>query len=394
MNPNFESGTPEQVPPPPSIKVIENNNEGKTTERILQSISDDRIKDPRGMSKIEGNDELKLASESIVNNKKLERLVVKGLLNKRNHQEVTSLAALMNRLTEICISLPDDQIQRIIDQFKAGLRSRFRVYAEELGMKSEKEITEMMAFGLGTGPKAVLESQGIVSAARCMRERKKLHSVGENMIPAFYFDNYLDAKHQIDLIEVLTTSEGLVLNLIQIKSKALTQEDIESVSTAHKKWIDGPVMNMQAYENTLTIEPINSAVIEKIITDSSTIQDIFLEVASGKESSANQILFERLGIDTITKPERIWLLKHNLPKLRERADAFIETGVLDEEDVIKLHHVLDGIEKQISTMEQQKKDLRAIVEVHSICVVDGKEVSNKVVFSPERGVQKVAKFIN
>jgi|SRR5579872_5885620 len=388
MNPNFES-IPENSPPPRIGVIEENPASHKTVERPLKTLADSSVKNPENMSPSERGDAFKRAYDFIVGNRDLERLVVKGFLSEKN---VMPYAELMNTITEACISLSDVEIDNIIRKFKEGLRSRAVSYADEFGLSGKQLENLQTGMWNDRDPKSALNPGGIKAAAHFVRARKKLHESEPSTIPAFYFENHLDASHKIDLIEVIEREDGIVLNLIQIKSYEYEEQQIEENTEAHRDWVDGFVIDLMAYERNFSEEPDDSERMREFLTNVQVVQDVFLDILTGQQNISKQLLFEKLGFGNRPKVEQVWILNEYLPAVIKVVDGLKIEGVIGDAEYLIIMPIFDEMRKQLDAVRNQKKDLTGVAEVHSICAVNEKVVSDKVIFKAEGEKRKSMKI--
>ena len=341
------------------------------------------------MSHGERNDAFEKAYKEVVGNPRLEELVVKGI--KGNFNAYTQF---MNSVTELCLSLSDDEIDNIMRRFKETLRSK----ADEYGSKFSLNESELLH--LKNDVKVVSENKkifitasvGIKSVAHFVRARKKLHALEPQTIPSFYFENYLDAQHKIDLIEVTEREDGAVLNLIQIKSSDYREGDIENITQSHKEWVDGFTIDLEAYEKNYSEEPDDSSQMKEFMTNVDKIQEVFLDLLTGGEVLSKQLLFKRLGIGNRPKIQQVWILNEYLPQVIEAVDMLKTEGTLGDAEYLTLMPVFDEIRAQLEAVKHQHKDMTGVAEVHSLCTVNEKVVSDKIIFKGEGNKRKSIKI--
>ncbi len=376
---NTETSIPEKVP---QIKIpTRDPNTLKQQDRILSAIPDSTIGIPLQMTDRERVDAFEVAYGAIVGNEKLERLAVRGI-----NEEKGVFAKLMNQLSKLCLSLSDDQIDDIIRKFNENLRSKATKYDGEYKLNS-KSLED-----LKTGRKMMGGSVGIKSVVHFVRSRLKLHSAKPETIPAFFFEDYLDSWHDIDLIEMFAQEDGMVMNLIQIKSRNYTPNEIEENTEIHKKWVDRHTIDLNAYEKSLESEPEDPERFKELFTEANQIEDFLMDMIT-RETMTVDVLFEKMGLKGMPNVERVWVLSRYIDVIK-KASIHVEDVGLTEDQSSHIHGIISEIEAKLAVLIEQKNNLKGISEIHSICTVGENQVSDVVIFKPEGRERKAVNIKN
>lgn len=379
MNEGYKMPETQKQEKPPEIKIpTRDPNSGREQERTLSAIPDSSIGIPEQMTGRERSDAFETAFAKIVGNEKLERIAIKD-----KGSEFT------NRITELCISLTDDEIDSIVTKFINTIRSKIDSPAYIQKFKLSAEEIECVKTGrkiVNGNKKPFLNSGGIKSVVHFVRSRLKLHSVKPETVPAFYFENYLDSWHNIDLIEILEGGDGLVMNLIQIKSREYTPEEIAKNTDAHRNWVDGYAVDLSSYEQSFELAPEDSEQYEEFFNDVSRIEDLLLSMIT-EEGMTVDTLFEKIGIKGMPNVQRMWILKHYISAVKDAFSHVKELG-LTEDQVSNIDNIISGIEVKLAAVLAKKKELDGISEVYSICALGDKEVSNVCIFKKSDGERK------
>jgi len=382
---NLEQILPESTPP--NIKMMENQRGKNTTERSFRTITDASVHSPETASLGDRADELEKASRAIVGNPELEKLVIKGFLSRGN---VLLYAELTNRITEACISLSDAEIDSVVEKFKRTLRSKAAEYALEFGLTGKQLENLQTGRWNDRDPGRELNPLGIKSVVHFVRARKKLHAISPQTFPAFYFENYLDAQHKIDLVEVLEGAEGMIVNLIQIKSHEYNPEDIKNITQSHRDWADEFTTDLESYEKNFSVEPNDSPKFREFFEKVDNITDVLVDVLTGEVEPNKNLLCEKLGIGNLPKIEQIWILENYLPIVREDLGAMISGGLIDAENAEKISAIISDLEKQLEKVRNHRKNLNGVSEIHSLCTVGERVVSDVVIFKAKREGERKA----
>lgn len=390
MKQGFE--LPQNKSIPPKIDIVESgvtSKNNKITERSLSSISDDLVNNPDEMDRAKYNEAFESAFKFIVGNKDLEKLAVRGFIEEVGG---ISFAKLMNKLTEFSVSLTDTEIDNIIGGFKRGIITR----ASQLGteMKLTGDQLKRVQNGLISerNPHGSIDSMGIKSVVSFIRTRKKLHKLKPETIPSFYFEDYLDARHKIDLFEAIEGSEGTILNLIQVKSRNYTPEEIEKSIQAHKNWIDGFTVDLKTYENNYSREPKDSARYREFIGNKDTLDNLFFEILTGESVITKERFYRIIRLEGRAKPEKFWILREYLPAMKNEVEELMTGGILDGKTYKTAQALLSDIDTELQNMLTYKNNLTGIAEVHSITTVAEKIVNDEIIFSATDDDRKAIKI--
>lgn len=374
--------TPKQEKPPeikiPTVDPITHKHQ----DRILSAIPDDSVRIPEQMTGRERNDAFEKAYAAIVGNEKLEQLAIRGIKG-----DLSAFSARTNKITELCLSLSDEEIDSIVRKFNEVLRSKSQYYATQYNLNNEE--LDFLKNGMRVVRERredIFNSIGVKSVTHFVRSRLKLHSAKPETVPAFYFENYLDSWHNIDLIEMFERGDGLVMNLIQIKSRDYTTEEIAKNTEIHKAWVDGYAVDLNTYEKSFEVEPEDSNRYKEFFGEVSHVEDLLVDMLTGEVMSTD-VLFEKLGLKGVPNVERAWILSTYIGAIKE-AFAHVEDVGLTEEQLSRIHGIIEDIEVNLALLLAKKKDLKGISEIHSICTVAEKQVCDVVIFKAEGGDRK------
>ena len=368
----IEKITPE-IPKPPHVNILEGSK--NIRERSFETISDIKIHGPEDVPRMEHNTDFERACRMVIGNEELEMLAIKGLSSPEN---VLPYATLTNKITEACLALSDNEIENIIRKFEESLRSHATRYASEL---TGKQLENLQTGKWGSRySKNALDPNGIKAVAHFVRARKMLHAASPQTFPAFYFENYLDAHHKIDLVEVLEGAEGVTINLIQIKSHEYNPDDIKNITQSHGDWVNEFTTDLSTYEKNFSIEPENSQAFREFFEKADNIGLVLIEVLTDDESPDKNLLYEKLGIGKLPKVEQVWILEQYLPVIEEELEKMVSSGWFTGEYSQKISNIINDLKTQLEKAHKHKKDLAGVSEIHSLCAVGEKVVSDTVIF--------------
>lgn len=389
-----ESYQPAEVPKPPEVVIPTQDLYHRTTqERHLHAIPDQNISYPEELALKDKSKYFDAAFENIVGSKKLERLVIKAL-KRTDVKDMTSFASVMNTFTEFCVSLTDKEIDDLLRNFKAGLIKHVNQYREEFKL-SDRDIQDIQMGRLGADTfDESLNTTGVKSVARFVRARKKLHEISPQTIPAFYFQDFLDAQHKIDLIELIEGSDGYIMNLIQVKSKEYREGEIEIIANAHQRWVNENAMNMEAFEKNFTIEEKDSFERNNFWETVEGMEIVFIDILTQTLTPSMDSVMEKLQLRGLPEGERVWALSHFAQSCLDFLGTFKgnNDAPLTEPQIQAIEDFFKSILQQVEIVTKQGKDFKGISEIHSISTNGATIVYDEVIFSASGNQRKVLKM--
>ncbi len=175
--------------------------------------------------------------------------------------------------------------------------------------------------------------------------------------------------------------DSMVMNLIQIKSRDYTPDEIKKNTEIHKGWVDNHAIDLNAYEKSFEVEPEDSERFKELFTEVSYVEDLLISMIT-EETMTTDVLFEKIGLKGMPNVERIWILSTYIGAIKE-AFAHVEDLDLTEEQLSRIHGIIEDIEAKLAAVLEQKKNLKGISEIHSICTIGEKQVSDMVIFKAE-----------
>lgn len=385
----FPTPQPEK-PELPEITIPTQDTYLRTTaDRTLRSIPDSKVGRPEELTPRERVSYFEAAYNAIVGNKKLERLVVKAL-KRTDIKDMTAFAQVMNTFTEYCVSLTDKEIDDLLRNFKMKLMQNVHSYAAEFALtENDERSIRMGRLGAETFDES-LNTKGVKSVVRFVRARKKIHELSPVTIPAFYFNDFLDAQHKIDLIEIIQDVDSFIMNLIQVKSKEYKDDEIKNITQAHKRWVYENAVDLESYERTHENHSGDSAEYRKFSQTVSNLEDVFLEVLLDSNAIKDiDVLAERFQLSGVTQSQRIWIMSHYIKISLNLLEKMEKDNMLTKPQVDVIESFFKKIKSQLDVLTQPKDRFNGISEIHSICTNEDKVVSDEIIFKAEGGQRKV-----
>jgi len=389
----MEKSTLPQIenPKPPEIKIPTYDHvTRKMSELSLHAIPDSSVHNPDTVSLRVHKDDFEKAYNAIVGNISLQRLFLEAFLRKKKDKyDVMGYAQIENTFSQHCISLSDAEIDNLIRNFRNAVLKNIRenkckdynLNQEDIHKLTASQTEKGSLFSEYFGP------EGIKSVVRFVRNRLKMHAVNPVTIPAFYFENYLDARHKIDLIEIIKDDKNVIMNLIQIKSRDFTEEEIQKNTNAHRDWVNEYAMDLSVYEKTLQNEPVDSQKLKELFEEAFHLEDVLTDILTGDKPISKDLLFDKLGLKGRPNIEVLWVLSTYMEVFKDACSHVEDMGLTDDQ-INRIRGVITDIQAQVDVLLKKKKDLEGISEVHSVFVVHERQVSDVIIFKGEGDKRK------
>jgi hypothetical protein len=148
------------------------------------------------------------------------------------------MAKLNNRLVGLMIDFSESEIQ---DQVSRIVRRLQRIFSEQF----PHDVGNFLKWSRG-------REKGVIAATRFISERSR-EQLPENQSRKLFYNNDLDAKYGIDLIELnYQDKDGDMviddMRLIQVKSSAQRESNSEKIERDHNKFLEDFMANLSEYE--------------------------------------------------------------------------------------------------------------------------------------------------
>lgn len=322
-------------------------------------------------------DKEKSAEEELVNNEELLSAYLNGFLMKHRRKLgvagsfAVPLAMVGNRFIAKCLEFTDEQIDTLVKKFN----TRFGAYLNEKTGYSN-DLTDKQ-----------LDSVGIKSAIKYIRSREKVFENSTNKLH-YFFENNLDARYKIDLIEVETSAnehgELIIetINLIQVKSGELSPKEREDIFNDHKEWNDS-VNSFELRQKNIFLEKLTEEVLKK---NSAEAKDLLLDICSDPEKREFKpdAFIATLDLGEINDRHKVYILLRYAKLLRRMVPGIQKEYNLNEEYT---NAVLDAIKKLEDRIRKLEKELEPLKDpdVNSVTVVIG-EKTGKIERSDPRNL--------
>lgn len=354
--------------------------------------------DPRSVFEISANDFEEAFNLMQSNFDVLVDTAIKSFITYEHPEKASYLT---NFFTKICIKLDDRQISLLMDNFTESIRRMTPEITKKYNLTNHQahilisgtRISE--SFVDGKIKKSInnpFNAYGVKAMVRFIRSRQLLYKAKPETPVHFYIEDYLDSVHKIDLLELVQTENGFVLNLIQLKSHRYGDGDTEKYHSYHRNFVNGFLVDIESYESALLSQPDNVENIDSFMSDNESVENAFLEFLTSGNFSKDDLL-KSLGIDSkIKRAQKFWIIRKYLSLLKDKIRYMKEKELFEPEEIEKIEKVLSEIQSELNTILSKTRDLTGITEVYSVCASEKGEESKELIFSASGSKRKAVKL--
>ena len=316
----------------------------------------------------EGDDYLR-AYQTLVKDS-LFKTYFEGLDDKLNRggRDPSKLASIENAFVGNCFNLHQNNIGLIVNKFSMG----FSKYLQGISGLSIIERNKIVTAGN-------LNLNGIVNVIDLVQGRKKFLDSKPSNLYGHYFENTLDAKHKIDIIECIykiINGEIIIekLNIFQVKSSMPSVDEQEKIVKAHKEWITDYVMNMKNFEEYFS-QNIPNEIVSGVKTFSENVEETAnaLEELYTSEEGFNPDKFLKnffLG-EELKDQQKAWLFFRFSTTWKKTIREAMKKGLLKEkeQECERILDELQSLEDVIKARAKMPKNIAKISEANSVIIV-------------------------
>lgn len=342
------------------------------TERKLKLIDNKETK---------GNDALREAQKALLGNENLYNKFFKGLTNKLDRQgaDASSLAGVENIFITYCQNLSDVEIESLVRQFNKGFKDYIRVKKGDINL-SEQRLEEIN--------KKEITARGIISVVQFIRARKKLLDLKPSQEYAFYFEDVLDARYQIDLIECIYNRNGQEvsidsMNLIQVKSSEPSEEEQERITRAHKEWLTSSVMDLDSFEHEYSDGIPENLTIESLLKNADEVENILLDICTDPnraEIGAAEEFISKLDLGELSNKHKAWLLLQYGKRLKDLILGARKKRILTNLQARDILTAIERLGSSVMTKAKMPKNFSTVQEINSAISVGARIIKKENLF--------------
>ena len=378
-------------PTKPSISLVEKNRdskEGRFPGREQRLTGLNLPIDPNTIKKSEYDDLLTESRESILNDEKLTQKMLLAILEKLNDKRTTKFADIENILIERCINLSENDIDSIVRQFN----KKFIAYIQS--QKGVIDIPGKTIQEVVIG-KFNLNSLGVKSVVNFIRARSKLLLSNPEQSFIIGFNNHLDARNGIDLVEVIFEGEEDSdidqLNFIQIKSSRPAEDEMEKIMSEHANFANGDMLSMREIDNLQLPKEEEQRLFEETISNQINMIEKIFEICDQYQGTDRESLIKLLGLDNLNNMQKAWVLSKYFEKIKYQIENTFLEGYIMQENKDALIRDLETLRRDLINKSGIPSNITPIKSVNSIIAVGTEIIKQKEVFnSSQRGATLAA----
>lgn len=351
---------------PPKISTVENPIDRGGVKHIT------RILRMLGHKEKKENDALHSAQEKLIGDESLYNKFLQSLVGKLDKQggDASSLAGLENMFVSSCENLSNEEIDSLVRQFNTGFKEYIRKNKNNI---KEDQYEKIHSEGI--------KSMGIKSVVEFIRERKKLLDLEPTHKYAFGFEDVLDARHKIDLMEYLyhinekdEVIEVIIdtLNLIQVKSSEPTEREKDKITDAHREYSTSSVMDLDSFEREYKDGIPDNLTMETLVNNTDEVSTILLDIFTGPEKNGitkAEEFIAKLDLGKLENKHKAWLFLHYGKRLKNLILEAKDKEKLDSEFIDNILNALKKLEDRVKLKAGMPKNLAKIGEINSVICV-------------------------
>jgi hypothetical protein len=221
-----------------------------------------------------------------------------------------------------------------------------------------------------------IDVRGIQNVISFLRARARLLESAPAQQYAHYFNSKLDARHKIDVIEVIEAADGSRISLIQLKSSTPSPEEIEQIHRDHQSWAKEQWLDVSEYENSY-IDDGTAEEVRGFMGDVEEISMMLLEFLTDEKGQTPESLIASLRLDAFSNKQKAFILWKYLDVLKEVLDEFKEENPESAHELDLVWQQLSGIRENLAHKAKLPKSQILIGEVVSVVSVGPRVVSER-----------------
>ena len=358
---------------PPDFAISER---GASEERKLKLVSN-KERNSVNLAKAKEN----LTSEE--NKEKLHAIYLKGfhLKYQKEKGEVGSFAlpyaSVENEFIGNCLNLTDEEIEQLVREFNDGFKKYF--FAQG-GLGGDFTIEKH------------LDAKGIISVVKYIRSQRELYKNSPQEVHYFFEDN-LDARYAIDLLEVKTSTNesgdrvAQEINLVQIKSRPPEPNDRDNIQKNHREYYN-TVNTFELRERNVFLDRLKK---EILLKNAEEVRDLIFDICTDPVEFDPGVFISKLKIENLSDRHKVSLLLRYLARI----DNFVPQIRKNKKKYRLTDEEIDTALAALKRLEDKAKQIKQSInvkspQINSVIVANGLPKPIVVDLSKEQG--KILKF--
>lgn len=279
--------------------------------------------------------------------------------------DASGFAEIENEFVAFCHNLDNEKISSLVKEFNRKFRDYIPAY-----------LTKIKTTG-------GIDEKGIMSVVEFLKSRKKFLELKPSQEYAFCFENVLDARNKIDVIEYIYNrnekGELMVdtMSLIQVKTTEPTEREKEEILEAHKKWLTSSVMDFDTYNRKYSDGIPDNLPMKDLAENLGEIGELFLDMCTDPNGFSIKKFIDKLGLEDFEKlknKNKAWLLLHYGDGFKKMIIDYRKSKILSENQARALYDVLKKLEEKVKKEITKLKNFSKVKNIYSVIAVGEKIV--------------------
>ncbi len=272
-------------------------------------------------------------------------------------------AKVNNKFMADCLNLTNKDINELVQKFNTGFKEYLQ---EKTGAGSD--FTEEKHLG----------AEGIISVVRYIESKREFYKDSPESVH-YFFENNLDARYAVDLLEVVTgvNEKGekftKTINLVQVKSKELLPNEREDIRENHREYYK-MVNSFELRERNIFLDNLTK---EILLKNAGEVKELIYDICTDPKGFDPDIFISNLNIKDLNDRHKVSLLLRYL--------AVVERYVPVIRKDKKKYELTD---KDIDTaLEALKKLEDKVMQLKQKINTNGPQINSVIAYWAERGLE-------
>lgn len=363
---------------------------GPEGEEDLRKFSSSKPKEGSWDNHAEYNKLFAEVQRNLINEKNF-NLFLRAVTEKETIGSNDSLSFLHNRIVGECVNLSEHDTELILDQFNRSVHKWF-VEKYRPDSQIDRRVYDSIVLGkYTTNNEKNIDIRGVQSIISFLRARTLLLSSEPTQKFSFYWNDKLDGRYSIDIIEEIDREDGPTISLIQIKSSKPSEEEIERIHTNHARWANKEWMNIKEYDNSF-IDESSKEEIEIFLKNKEQVEESLLDFLTDPKGQTLSNLENSLNLASLADKQRAWVLWKYIDLIKESLDEAVSVGDLDQETEDKVWSQLSLLRDRLVKKFRLPMSQTVVSNIKSVVCVGSRTVSEREIEAGEGGKVLNAKY--
>lgn len=363
------------------------NPESKNKTKL--SHSERRLHSFVGNPEMDSNDRLKMAREAILDDERLYEKFFRAI-KERSGRDSTGFASIENVFIKYCLDLSESDIEAFVRQFNKGLSTYAEKHSGTLD-REQKDPEEIQ--------RREIKFEGIMSVINYIKARRLLLDQEPASRYDFVFDDVLDAKYKIDLIEQIYSEEDghlniTTMNLVQVKSSEPMDEEKRKILESHMAWIHSSLMDFDSFEKEYTDGMPDEVAIETLGRNAEEVKSILEDICTDPSGFNADKFIKKLNLEFLKNKHKAWLLLKWSKVIKNYVLRCVEENIATQEQADSIIRTIDEMESKLVAKAKLPRNIAHIHNINSVITVGPQIIQTEVIATQPatQGKNKILKY--